>query len=39
MLNTRPYVGNGKQDGVEKFEGIYVLQNKLQVVDYPELLK
>jgi len=24
MLNTRPGVGNGKQDGVEKFEGIYV---------------
>lgn len=24
MLNTRPGVGNGKQDGVEKYEGIYV---------------
>ena len=24
MLNTRPGVGNGKQSGVEKFEGIYV---------------
>lgn len=24
MLNTRPGVGNGKQEGVEKFEGIYV---------------
>jgi len=24
MLNTRPGVGNGKQDGVEKFEGVYV---------------
>lgn len=24
MLNTRPGVGNGKQDGVEKFEGIYI---------------
>jgi len=24
MLNTRPGVGNGKLDGVEKFEGIYV---------------
>ena len=24
MLNTRPGVGNGKQDGVEKFEGVYI---------------
>lgn len=24
MLNTRPGVGNGKQAGVEKFEGIYI---------------
>ena len=24
MLNTRPGVGNGKQEGVEKFEGVYI---------------
>ena len=28
MLNTRPGVGNGKQDGVEKFEGIYIFEKK-----------
>ena len=28
MLNTRPGVGNGKQDGVEKFEGIYVFTKR-----------
>ena len=28
MLNTRPGVGNGKQQGVEKFEGIYVFTKK-----------
>ena len=30
MLNTRPGVGNGKQDGVEKFEGIYVFTKRSQ---------
>jgi len=28
MLNTRPGVGNGKQEGVEKFEGIYVFTKR-----------
>ena len=29
MLNTRPGVGNGKQDGVEKFEGVYIFKKHL----------
>lgn len=28
MLNTRPGVGNGKMDKVQKFEGVYVFQRK-----------
>ena len=32
MLNTRPGVGNGKQDGVEKFEGIYVFTKQKKSV-------
>ena len=28
MLNTRPGVGNGKQDGFEKFEGIYIFTKR-----------
>jgi hypothetical protein len=26
MLNTRPGAGNGKQEGVEKYEGVYVFE-------------
>jgi hypothetical protein len=26
MLNTRPGVGNGKMDKVEKFEGVYIFK-------------
>jgi hypothetical protein len=31
MLNTRPGVGNGKQDGVEKFEGVYIFKKQMAV--------
>jgi hypothetical protein len=26
MLNTRPGVGNGKTDNVQKFEGVYIFK-------------